>query len=519
NTPALKIPIVPSYAPNVYVSVVLLRGRVHDQKDASGFETGAPGFKMGCIKLKVEPKNQRLAVQVKPAQKKANPGQQFRVDFKVRDYRGRPVSGQAVVMVVDEAVLGMTAYKTPDPVAEIYAERPLGVRTASNCLDLPHARRARLEQMFPGGDGVNKSLLEKFPMELRKLFKSTAFYKPNVVIGRDGGGSVQFTLPDNLTTYRIMAVVTDGNGRVGSGDENILVRKPLMIQPIMPRFLYPGDTLQVEALVFNGTDTPGKVRLSSEFEGLTLSEGSASRSQRIEAGKSVSFTFSVEVTGKKQATIRFAADLEGHTTDGVDVKLPILSPGTSRTIVESKSVSGASGVTVTFPGVRIPGSEKLEIVTSSTALSQLKDSVQYLMRYPNGCIEQTTSTAYPLVVLEDLLPEIGVEVNRADLKKFAEAGVRRILSFQTASGGLSYWPGGKSPHAFATAFGLTALIEAKKKGYDVPDKALAGMADYLEIVLRKGDVTERIAHGNMADGDTRALFIMTLGRLGRPQPA
>jgi uncharacterized protein YfaS (alpha-2-macroglobulin family) len=122
-------------------------------------------------------------------------------------------------------------------------------------------------------------------------------------------------------------------------------------------------------------------------------------------------------------------------------------------------------------------------------------------------------------MLKDLLPEIGVEVDPAELQKLTEAGIRRILSFQTSSGGLSYWPGSDDPHAFATAFGLTALIEGKKRGFDVPDRALARMADFLEATLRKGDVTESIPHGGMADGDTRALFVMTLGRLGRPQPA
>jgi uncharacterized protein YfaS (alpha-2-macroglobulin family) len=223
------------------------------------------------------------------------------------------------------------------------------------------------------------------------------------------------------------------------------------------------------------------------------------------------------VTGKEEAVVRFTAQL-GKNTDGVEVKIPILEPGLRRTIVAGKSILDADAVSVILPAERIPGSAQMEVITSTTVLSELKDSVQYLMRYPNGCIEQTTSTAYPLVVLKELLPEIGVEVNREDLKNFSEAGIRRILSFQTPSGGLSYWPGGSEPHAFGTAFGLTALIEAKKQGYDVPGEALAGMADYLEASLHKGEITGEMPHGNMPDADTRALFVMTLGRLGRPQP-
>ncbi|MFC2155411.1 alpha-2-macroglobulin [Acidobacteriota bacterium] len=518
DTPTLSVPIKAAFAPNVYVSVILLRGRVHRKKDASGYETGAPGFKIGCIPLKVDPVEKRLTLHVTPNQKKANPGQELKIDLKISDHRGLPTSGQATVMVVDEAVLGLTGYNTPDPVSRIYSERPLGVRTGSSRLDLPHARRARLEKIFPGGDGANKISFLDFPLELRNLFKSTAYWNPTVPIGEDGRASIAFELPDNLTTYRIMAVVTDRNSRVGSADQQVQVRKPLMIQPVLPRFLYPKDRLQIEALVFNGTDTPGKITLKSRFYGLELTGGTASQQAVVKAGESKSFKFAVKVSGKKEAVIGFAANIEGHSSDGVEVKLPILEPGSQRTIVVGKSMPASGTIPVTLPAKRVPGSVKMEVVTSTTVLSELKDSVQYLMRYPNGCIEQTTSTAYPLVVLKDLLPEIGIEVNQADLKKFSEAGVRRILSFQTPSGGLSYWPGSPKPHAFATAFGLTALIEAKKRGYDVPDKALDGMADYLEAALRKGQISGEMPHGGMADGDTRALFVMTLGRLGRPQP-
>lgn len=517
NTPALEVPITAEFTPNVFVSVILVRGRIHDKKDASGFETGAPGFKIGYARLNVVPAERRLTVNVTPSNAVSNPGQPVKITLNVRDFQGKPAAGQATVMVVDEAVLGLTAYQTPDPIPAMYAERPLGVRTGASYLDLPHARRARLETIFPGGDKDDTALLFNDPNVLRKLFNSTAYWNPDVPVAADGTATVEFTLPDNLTTYRVMAVVSDEERRAGSGDNRILVKKSLMIQPALPRFAYPDDELTLEALVFNGTAAANDAHLVAEFDGLALQSGDAAQTLNVAADGSQSFKFPVKVSGKKQAVIRFAAKLGEHA-DAVEVNIPILEPGTRRQIVVSKSVTGADNVSVEIPAERIPGSVKLEIVTSTTALSELKDSVQYLMGYPNGCIEQTTSTAYPLVVLRDLLPEIGVEVSEADLKKFSEAGVKRILSFQTPAGGLSYWPGGTEPHAFATAFGLTALIEAKKRGYDVPDQALAGMADYLEEALRRGDITESIPHGGMADADTRALFLMTLGRLGRPQP-
>jgi hypothetical protein len=110
-------------------------------------------------------------------------------------------------------------------------------------------------------------------------------------------------------------------------------------------------------------------------------------------------------------------------------------------------------------------------------------------------------------------------VNEADLKNFSEAGVKRLLSFQTSSGGLAYWPGSDKPHIFGTTFGLTALIEGKKRGYAVPDEALNRAAAYLEKSLKQGAITEEMPHASMPDGDTRALVVLTLNRLGRPQPS
>ena len=526
NTPTLEVPITAAHAPNVFASVVLLRGRVHHEKDATGFETGAPAFKIGYATLAVEAPERRLDVRVLVARAVANPGEKLAIKVSARDAAGTARPAQATLMVVDEAVLGLTGHKTPEPLSQIYAERPLGVRTGESRLDLPFARRSRHEEIFPGGDGgegdgdddsAHAKLSRELQFDLRRVWKSTAYWNPKLELGADGTATVVVDMPDNITTYRIMVVVSDRDGRAGSAEDKVTLKRPLMVQPVLPRFAYPDDELQIEALVWNGTPAAGSVQVATKLDGLKLVGGESTQTASVAAAASGSFRFKVRVTGRGQATVRFAARLGAHK-DGVEVKLPILSPGTRRIVVASQQVSGNGSLAVSLPADRLPGTAKMEVVASTTSLTELKDAVQYLMEYPNGCIEQTTSTAYPLVVLKDLLPEIGITVDQAELKKFSEAGVRRILSFQTGAGGLSYWPGGSAPHAFATAFGLTALIEGKKRGYDVPEAALARMADYLETSLKQGQITGEMPHGGMADADTRAFFVMTLGRLGRPQP-
>ena len=520
DTPAIEIPIDAAYAPNVFASVVLLRGRVHDKRDATGYETGAPGFKIGYAALKVEPAEKRLKVNVAANRRIMTPGSKTTVEVSVQTADERPAPAQVTLWVVDEAVLGLTSYRTPNPETALYAERGLGVQTSESRLELPHAKRSRREALFPGGDGELEDAprFSDLAVPLRKLFKSTAYWNPRLNVGATGTATVTFDLPDNITTYRIMAVAVDQTMRIGVGENQVLVKRPLIVQPVLPRFVYPGDELTVQALAFNGTGDNATVQWASQLVGLDTTANSGPATMKVASGAQGTYSVPVRVTARDEVKIRFAAQMGEHQ-DAVEVSLPVLPAGTKRTYVVSKNIAGQGEVSLELPADRIGQSAKVEVVASTTSLTELKDAVGYLMEYPYGCIEQTTSTAYPLVVLKDLLPEMGIEVDMGKLKQYSEAGVKRILSFQTEGGGLSYWPGGTSPHAFATAFGLTALIAAKDRGYDVPTDKLDRMANFLLETLRQGTIQEEIPHGSIADGDSRALFVMTLGRMGRPQPA
>lgn len=527
DAPIIEVPITEAHAPNVFASVTLVRPRVHEARDATGFETGAPSVRMGYAEIPVAPVSRMASVSLS-APERAYPGGRVAVDLEVRGADGAPARAQAVVMVVDEAVLGLSNYRTPDPVREIFAPRALGVRTLASVLDLPHSRRARHEQIVPSGDGGPGFGLSAMAAEMRSLFRSTAYFDGAVAVDEKGRARVEFDLPDQTTTYRVMAVVATRAGAFGSSDRAMTVNKPLMVQPVLPRFVYPEDTLRLEARVFNGTDEPSRVRVVAELAGMAgagREAGIAPMEVTVPANAAATVGLPVKVTGKvtgrDQARVRLLATMaenQGGHRDAVEVTIPVLNPGSRRRLVERRQVMGTSEVEIELPKQRVPGTESIEVRVSQSRLGQLKESVDYLMGYPNGCIEQTTSRAYPLLVLRDLLPEMGVTVDPDRLAEYAEAGVKRLLSFQTSQGGLAYWPGSDQPHAFGTAFGGAALIEAQKRGYDVPAEAIARMADYLERSLGEGAISEEMPHGGMADADTRALFVMTLGRMGRPQP-
>jgi len=523
DTPAIEVPITADMVPNLFVSVAVVRGRTGRKRDAAGLDTGGPAFRLGYAELEVEPVERRLQVEVVPEHEQVAPGSELAVRLKVRSHDGAASPGQVAVMVVDEAVLALTGYRTPGVLQGLYPRHGLGVRTAASLLELPGSRQARHEQVFPGGDGhagggAGPAAAPLGDAALRSVFRSTAWLDPAVTLDADGEASVRFRLPDNLTRYRIMALAVDGKGGAGSGEAGVVLRRPLMVQPVVPRFVYPGDRLVVGGIVQNGTRAAGRVKLSAALEGLSSDDPLSTTLGPLAAGATARSDLSVRVTGHEQATLRLTARMGEHE-DSVRVVVPVRNPGVRRKAVVSQAVTGQGELAVTLPAERRPGSGKLEVVVSTTRLDELADAVGYLMGYPNGCIEQTTSRAYPLVALHDLLPELGVQVDEAKLKEYTEAGVKRLLGFQTEAGGLSYWPGGKEPHAFGTAFGLTALIAARHQGYEVPAEALGRMADYLLERLRSGRIEEQTAHGNVADADTRAFIAMTLNRLQRPQPA
>lgn len=385
DTPALEVPILAGYAPNVYASVVLLRGRVHDHRDATGFETGAPSFRLGYAEISVAPDRHEARVAVSTKQAAYAPGAEVTGVVHITDPEGRPLGGQAVVMVVDEAVLGLTAYRTPRPLSTLLFRRSLAVRTGDGRLDMLAARRIRHEAVFPSGDGGDGFGVSPFAKQIRSFFRSTAYFNAKVPVDAFGRGVFRFELPDNVTAYRVMAVAATKAGRFGSSSSRIVARKPLIVRPVLPRFVHRGDRFALGVQVFNGTKRALEVSLRIDAQGLQLA-GTARDVRRIEPGASESFSFPAEVISAKALSLSFSGRA-GGVEDNVSVQLPVLDFGARQHQLVEAWVEGQQALTLPLPERRIPGTTELEVLLSTSRLTELKGAVEYLMEYPHGCIE------------------------------------------------------------------------------------------------------------------------------------
>lgn len=532
---AVEIPITEAMVPNVFAGVVLVRPRV-TQGGQTGDDPGRPTARIGLVKLGVEKKSKRLQVAVKPERAAYRPGEVVNASVKITDWKGAATPAEVTFYAVDEAVLRLTDYKTPDPIASVFPERPLSVRLGEPLLHLVR-RRAYGEKGEPqgggGGNGEGKGL--------RSNFKTTVVFQ--TVEAANGEAQVKFTLPDNLTTFRLMAVAVTMQERFGSGEAPIEVSKPLLAMPAMPRFARVGDKFEAGVVVHAKAEGQGEVTVTAETQGGASLAGPKEQKVNVAPGtpKEVRFTFVAEKPGKASFDFRVA---KGELKDGVRETLPI------ETASQLEAVAVAGDTTLTSVEGLTPPKDVLEtegglsVTLASTSLGNFGDGFRQLVEYPYGCLEQQSSRLVPFVALREIAGQFGVPWPAPDAKKQAAENelnhlfrtyffqpldvanqpdpdqviastVRSIVSLQDDDGSFRYWPTSSCSSSFGSAWAALSLSRAKEVGFAVPATAVNRAADYLGKVV--GGQCSRCEWG--CPDDTRAFAAYVLARMKKPKPS
>ncbi|HEY2513850.1 MAG TPA: alpha-2-macroglobulin family protein, partial [Polyangiaceae bacterium] len=311
--PVVTVPITPALYPNAYVSVHLVRGRVQAPPE-SGPDLGAPDFRVGYAELKVDPEEHRLQVTIAPSRAKTpqpsagkqalalveyRPGETFEGDVTVADRQGKPVEGEVTFYAVDEGVLMLTGYTTPDPLPPFVERRRLAVFTGESREGLARVHPLKAGEKVPilgweyasrvnesgeakgdeGGDGAGAAAL-------RADFRTTAFFEAGKVTSHEGKAHYSFKLPDNLTTFRLMAVVAGQDDRFGFGELPIVTSRPLMARPALPRIVRVGDSFEASVVLSGKRLGATNVSVELEAKGITLT-GAARQQAALPAGGSV----------------------------------------------------------------------------------------------------------------------------------------------------------------------------------------------------------------------------------------
>jgi len=515
NAPFITVPITDAHVPNIFVGVALIQGRTADNKfDDDGMDLGKPQSKFGYVELPVDPGGRKMSVKVSTDKTEYRPGGEVSVSLKTLAADGKPVPAEVSLAVVDEGVLALTAYSTPDPFAPFYGSRALQIWTADSRLFVIGERNfgEKGENRGGGGGGGALSLAG---VDLRSRFVPTAYWNPSVKTGPDGMATVKFSLPSNITRFRVMAVAHTER-QFGSASSVFTTKKPLLLRASLPRFARLGDKFGGGVIVSNYTGSASTVTITVQPSGDALRLGRDwQRSVYLEQGKSAEVSWDMEAARFGTAKLAFRA-AAGNETDGLQWQFPVGG-------VERVETNATSGVTATsaLESVAMPknsaGDAAVEAAMSPSALARLRESVRFLAEYPYGCLEQKISSVMPAIAGGELAGEFGLgDMNH--WRPIAQKVIDAAPGYQHSSGGYSYWPERNAPDPYLTAYVLEALAIAKREGYKVDssstDKAVNWLANWV------GDDNKNWAYpySRSEEYAARAYAVYALTLYGDPLP-
>ncbi|MDY0094503.1 MAG: Ig-like domain-containing protein [Candidatus Vecturithrix sp.] len=516
----IDIPIKSEYIPNVYIGVMLIQGRLAYDKIEDELDLGKPGFKIGYTGFQVNPAERRLQVNVTPDREEYRPGEEVEVNLQVTNKDGKGQSAEVVVSVVDVGVLNLINYATPDPFDYFYRSRALGVLTSELRTSIVGQRNYSEKGERKPGDGLDMAAMMKL-IELREKFKPTAYHNPEVRTDANGRATVRFTLPDNLTSFRVMATAHTKDSLFGAGDKRIKVNKNLMLTSSLPRFLRIGDTIQAGILAHNRTQNDGDAAIQTETEGVMLASPDMQQIRLPKDDKQeVLFTYKAP-DQEQDTTFTFRGKMESET-DGLKVSIPVLLhrlPLT--TALFGNTTQDVHREFVTVPEDAVPGWGNVQFSLASTLFTDIKGGVDFLFSYPYGCLEQKISRILPMILAEDLINAFDLDVLQGDdYKVVVQKTLDEFTSFQHDNGGFGYWKRPYSPSPFVSAYAVFTLAMAKKAGYAVDEEVEQRAVTYLENVLKGQNERATIYRYNELAWNTIDAFILsTLTLYDKYQPA
>ena len=497
NSETLSIPITVEHIPNIFVSVIIVKG-----VDASN---PTPAMRIGYVQLNVDTAAKALAIEVVPSADTVMPGDTVTYTLTIADEAGNPVPDAEVsVALVDKAVLSLAVDNVQPLIDLFYYQRPLGVSTGASL----NINRDRISQQLSegakgggGGDG-GPGLLD-----VREDFPDIAFWRADFVSDENGEITFSVALPDNLTTWRLAAKAITADTLVGETVNDVVATKELQVRPLLPRFFTAGDRAQIGAVVVNaGEETTNDGRLTITVEGATLDADQTEVDFALDGGAQARFDWPITVGSETDVvTFTFSAESsvggsESSLTDAVRLAIPVRRYETPEVVGTSGSV-GAAGVT---EAVRVPAAATdngaLQVTIEPSLAAGMIDGLDYLAHFEYECNEQTVSRFLPNLFTVRALNELGIENDALaqQLNFGLGVGVQRLVSRQNGDGGWGYWPTEESS-PFITAYVLWGLVNAQTMDYTVPERTINNAVDYLDSQFKAPkDVTDNWLLNEMA---------------------
>jgi len=472
----LQLPLASEDAPNVYLSVTLL----------SRDQDGVPDHRQGYIELPVSPLEQVFNVALTSQPQRAGPGDEVTFEIQVTDSAGKPVQGEFSLAVVDLAALALAEPNAPDIAPAFYAEQPLGVRTG-----ITLAAYARRNSVLPaGGGGGDGSMGAEV---VRERFPDTAYWNAEIITDAEGRAQVSAALPDNLTTWKVVARGVTSETHVGQAELEIVATKDLLVRPVTPRFLVVGDHVQLSAIVHNNTLDTLDVQVALQATSVDLDDpASATQQVSVPAGGRSSVTWWGSVQDAASADLVFSASAQQAGISYQDAARPELGalPVLRYTAPQTFSTAGTLDEggerleLISLPRTFDPDGGSLRLELAPSLAGAMMSGLDALEHYRYEGIEMTLARFLPNLETYRALQEFGIDnpAVQTRLDRTLQKGLDRLLAAQNSDGGWGWWSEDPSD-PFISAYVLFGLARARLAGVQLSDQAFQNALQYLSASL------------------------------------
>lgn len=488
--------------PTVYASVMLIQPHAETKG-------GRPIRQYGIVPIQVEDPATRLQPTIATAAE-YEPEEKFSVT--VAEQNGQEMN--YTLAIVDEGLLGLTRFKTPDLWSDFFGKEALCVRTYDLYNDVIGSMDGQFNRILAvGGDGENGPNTDKAKAN---RFEPVVMHVGPFKLRAGKKATHNFTMPNYVGAVRVM-VVAEGNRKYGKADESIPVRKDLMVLPTLPRVVSPGESIELPVNVFamTGKVKDVKVRVE-EKSGLVTSEVANTRAIRFDApgDQLVRFPFRV---GNETGVARFVVSASGNGESiSQEIEIQVENPNAVETRTEHFTLDPGETRIINYQPFGTSDTRSIQLEASHLPSLNLDKHLNYLIRYPYGCAEQTTSALFPQLHLNKL-----VELNpkrQQEIRNNIKAGLQKLQRFQNSNGGIGYWRGDNNSNPWASNYVLNALLEAEAAGYALPIGMKQKLIDYQKkssSSWRKSDTNGYYYSHQQREYD-QAYRLYTLALAGQP---
>jgi uncharacterized protein YfaS (alpha-2-macroglobulin family) len=489
----IEVDVTRDHIPGFFFSAVVTSPRV-DKPIEGQVDLGKPAFRMGYAQVQVVDSAKELVVDVKPRGDLFKPRDTVTVDLATQAKNGANPATEFAVTVLDEAVFdliqsGRTYF---DPYKGFYTLDGLDVENFNLIRLLIGRQKFEKKGANAGGDGAGK-------LDMRSLMKFVSYWNPAVRADTNGKATISFSVPDNLTAWKVFAIAITESDQMGLGVGSFKVNKDLEVRSALPNQVKEGDTFTAGFTVMNRTDRTRPITVDIRTERDGIESNSTQSTITAEPFKRVKVP--IEASADKPGLVRFIVEAsDGEITDGLTADLYILPKAQLQTVASFGSSDGTDvSETLAFPSNMRGDVGRVSVSLAPSVLGALEGAFEYMRDYPYDCWEQKLSKGIMAATSLGLKGYLPTSFSWKDAAGIAAKMVGDIGAHQAPSGGMCYWtPADDRVDPYLSAYTALALSWLRSSGsYAIPEDKERALHEYLRRYL-KGDAGAQAPDGGTA---------------------